>query len=119
MATLTYTQGPFFMQVNRPMSMKKDGIQTRKRKPRTSSAKKSIKEPAHSNHVTQQAHSLNTAHSPTGLLDLSQQRTDSPLATSGNYNHAICKHNGIQIIEYIQLCLNGEHPVGRTYHVWC
>lgn len=63
-------------QVNRPMSMKKDGIQTRKRKPRTSNSKKSSsKESAHT------SHSLNTTHSQSGLLDLSQ-RADNTLNTS-------------------------------------
>ncbi|KAH3748656.1 uncharacterized protein LOC127847790 [Dreissena polymorpha] len=71
-------------QVNRPMSMKKDGIQTRKRKPRSSNGKKSSsKEPSahasHSHHVT--TPSLNSSHSPSGLLDLSQ-RNDSPISTS-------------------------------------
>ncbi|XP_052765242.1 uncharacterized protein LOC128206672 isoform X2 [Mya arenaria] len=71
-------------QVNRPMSMKKDGIQTRKRKPRTSSGKKGSKDSsahAHSSHSHMTSQSMSSAHSPTGLLDLSQ-RNESPINAS-------------------------------------
>lgn len=86
-------------QVPRPMSMKKDGIQTRKRKPRTSSSKKSSssKDSSHSSNVT--SHSLNTTHAQSGLLDLSQ-RTDNSLATSmpdvkpvASYNNMYQNHS--------------------------
>ncbi|KAL4218563.1 Transcription factor GATA-6 [Mactra antiquata] len=70
-------------QVNRPMSMKKDGIQTRKRKPRSSNGgkKSSAKESAHSPQVT--SHNLNSSHSQAGLLDLSQ-RNENMLTSSGS-----------------------------------
>lgn len=86
-------------QVPRPMSMKKDGIQTRKRKPRTSSSKKSSssKDSSHSSNVT--SHSLNATHAQSGLLDLSQ-RTDNSLATSmpdvkpvASYNNMYQNHS--------------------------
>lgn len=79
--------------------MKKDGIQTRKRKPRTSSSKKSSssKDSSHSSNVT--SHSLNTTHAQSGLLDLSQ-RTDNSLATSmpdvkpvASYNNMYQNHS--------------------------
>lgn len=71
-------------QVNRPMSMKKDGIQTRKRKPRTSSSKKSSSKDSsnhgsHSSHVMSQ--DMKPSYSQPGLLDLSQ-RSESPSINS-------------------------------------
>ena len=90
------------MQVNRPMSMKKDGIQTRKRKPKTSSgsgksSKSSSPNKEHSIHVEHQklvqqhtsqpsthAHQYHShlsppSHQPSnqGLLDLSFSRNDN------------------------------------------
>lgn len=90
-------------QVNRPMSMKKDGIQTRKRKPRTSNSKKSsAKESTHTSHTT--SHSMSTTHAQSGLLDLSQ-RTDDSLASAMpdmkptvSYNAMYHNHNNSAVL---------------------
>ncbi|KAK3590429.1 hypothetical protein CHS0354_024379 [Potamilus streckersoni] len=71
------------MQVNRPMSMKKDGIQTRKRKPKTPSKPKTPPKP---DPMLSQEHSRNQHHhqqhqhqsqTPPALLDLSLSRNES------------------------------------------
>ncbi|XP_013388658.1 transcription factor GATA-4 isoform X1 [Lingula anatina] len=76
--------------VNRPLAMKKDGIQTRKRKPKSLSKSKTPtkQEPADIKPSTsppvatlQAAHGGHTAHAQTGLLH-SSSMTSSPMTSS-------------------------------------
>ncbi|KAL3888495.1 hypothetical protein ACJMK2_000862 [Sinanodonta woodiana] len=70
-------------QVNRPMSMKKDGIQTRKRKPKTPSKPKTPPKPdsmlsqEHNRNQHQHQQHQHQSQTPPALLDLSRSRNES------------------------------------------
>ncbi|KAK3087344.1 hypothetical protein FSP39_004867 [Pinctada imbricata] len=117
-------------QVNRPLSMKKDGIQTRKRKPKTPSKSKSpaTKEsaPVHSVHTDQTSSSVSPLYTPqmaapshhhrhnpqqqTGLLDLTVTRSDNNNVPNTEYKSMNSSYPLYQAHSSVVAALNSPPP---------